>query len=219
MLALLVVGALPSQRLEAVQGLSDSMGWEATIREFEGADRQSWPAPGAVVFVGSSSIVRWTTLAEDFPSIRTLNRGFGGSVLRDVIQYVDRIILPYRPSHVVVHSGDEELSRGMTGDQIFAAYQDLVTMIHLDHPQARITWIAMKPSPALWPHADVMRAVNDRARDFARGDLRLQYVDVFTPMLTAGGTPREELFAVDNLHLNAQGYALWSEILSRYVER
>ena len=113
----------------------------------------------------------------------------------------------------------EELSRGMTGDQIFAAYQDLVTMIHLDHPQARITWIAMKPSPALWQHADVMRTVNDSAQDFARGDRRLQYVDVFTPMLTAGGAPREELFAEDNLHLNAQGYALWSEILSRYVER
>ncbi|CAF4466122.1 unnamed protein product, partial [Adineta steineri] len=34
-----------------------------------------------VVFYGSSSIVMWNTLAQDFSDYTTLNRGFGGSTL------------------------------------------------------------------------------------------------------------------------------------------
>ena len=32
-------------------------------------------------------------------------------------------------------------------------------------------------------------------------------------MLDAQGKPRDELFRVDGLHMNAQGYALWTSII------
>src|ERR1700722_7118905 len=39
--------------------------WEPTIRKFEEADKTNRPTPDSIIFTGSSSIVRWSTLAED----------------------------------------------------------------------------------------------------------------------------------------------------------
>src|SRR5947208_1728439 len=50
--------------------------WEKEIAAYEQADRISPPASGAIVFTGSSTILRWKTLATDFPDRRVLNRGF-----------------------------------------------------------------------------------------------------------------------------------------------
>src|SRR4051812_12787153 len=58
---------------------SPSAKWEKDIRAFEAADRTSPPPKGAVLFIGASSVRRWTTLAEDFPEVKVSNRGFGGS--------------------------------------------------------------------------------------------------------------------------------------------
>jgi hypothetical protein len=51
--------------------------WEKEIAAFEASDRAAPPPAGAVVFIGSSSFVRWTTLAADFPRVAVVNRGFG----------------------------------------------------------------------------------------------------------------------------------------------
>lgn len=41
--------------------------WKASIDKFTAADAANPPPKGAVLFAGSSSIVRWTTLKADFP--------------------------------------------------------------------------------------------------------------------------------------------------------
>src|SRR5881227_1968862 len=57
----------------------DSAQWEAEIVMFEAKDRTNPPPKGCIVFVGSSSIKRWTSLVADFPDLPVVNRGFGGS--------------------------------------------------------------------------------------------------------------------------------------------
>src|SRR5262249_37748891 len=72
--------------------------WESESRKFEAADKQAPPPQSGVVFVGSSSIVRWD-LAKYFPELgpKAINRGFGGSVSADATYYADRIVTPYKP--------------------------------------------------------------------------------------------------------------------------
>src|SRR5205823_4450612 len=50
------------------------------INAFQEVDRKQMPPARAVLFIGSSSIRMWTTLAQDFPEIPVINRGFGGSL-------------------------------------------------------------------------------------------------------------------------------------------
>ena len=53
------------------------------MQRFAEADATAPPPRDAVLFIGSSSIRFWETLAADFPGIPTLNREFGGSHIRD----------------------------------------------------------------------------------------------------------------------------------------
>src|SRR5687767_6268870 len=57
--------------------------WEKEIAAYEAADRKNPPKKGGVLFIGSSTIRLWKTLAEDFPSVNVINRGFGGSEIVD----------------------------------------------------------------------------------------------------------------------------------------
>jgi lysophospholipase L1-like esterase len=58
-----------------------------------------------------------------------------------------------------------------------------------------------------------MKQVNDRAESYADATPGLTYVDVMTPMLDTDGQPRAELFSADGLHMNAEGYAIWTKTL------
>ena len=52
--------------------------WESEIEQYEASDAANPPAPGSIVFVGSSSIRFWNTLGADMAPMLVLNRGFGG---------------------------------------------------------------------------------------------------------------------------------------------
>jgi lysophospholipase L1-like esterase len=188
--------------------------WEPEVERFEAADRERPPAPGGVVFVGSSSIRLWPSLDRDFPDVRLVNRGFGGSELGDVVALADRIVVPYRPRVVILYAGDNDLAAGKSPEQVFEAYRSFVALVRRELPGTRVAFIAIKPSPARWSLVDRVREANRLIRDHAQSDSSLGFVDVFTPMLDEAGQPRHELFVEDGLHMNAAGYALWRELVA-----
>jgi lysophospholipase L1-like esterase len=195
----------------AVSGESQ---WEPDIRRFEAADRVNPPQPGGMVFVGSSSIRMWETLEADFPGLQVLNRGFGGSELSDAVRFADRIVTAYKPRVVVLYAGDNDLAGGKTPAQVFEDFRSFVAIVRRKLPETRIAFVAIKPSLARLNIMDKARETNQLIREYTRGDNKLAYVDVFTPMLDASGKPRQELFLEDGLHMNAGGYAIWRDLIA-----
>jgi len=191
--------------------------FESEIRAFEDSDRVNRPKPGGVVFVGSSSIRLWPDLHADFPGTNVIQRGFGGSRLDEVVKYTTRIVLPYKPTLIVLYAGDNDLAEGRTPEQIFNDYKKFVALVHNTLPETRIAYIAIKPSGDRWALVDKMRSTNSMIQKYVASDPRLTYVDVFTPMLAADGRPREELFREDRLHMNDRGYAIWRDLLAPIV--
>lgn len=122
--------------------------WEDDIRAFGDADRVEPPASGGVLFVGSSSIRMWTTLAEDFSDMRTINRGFGGSEIADTTRYAERIVLPYRPRAIVMYAGDNDLMNGKSPQGVRDDFAAFVTRVRRDLPNVCIGFISVKPSPS-----------------------------------------------------------------------
>ena len=183
--------------------------YEPEIRAFETADRAAMPAAGGIVFFGSSSIRRWTSLTTDFPGLPVLNRGFGGSTFPEANHYVARAVLAYHPRMVVVYEGDNDLTVGRTPQQVLADYREFVRLVRDSLPAARIVVIGIKPSPSRWQLADQQREANRLVREAVARDTLQSYVDVFTPMLGDSGRPRPELFVGDSLHMTAAGYAIW----------
>ncbi|NOX55065.1 MAG: hypothetical protein GXP27_11640 [Planctomycetes bacterium] len=190
--------------------------WEKAIRAFEEQDRQQAPPKKAILFVGSSSIRLWD-LKQSFPDLVTINRGFGGSVIADSVYFAERIILPYEPRIVVLYAGDNDIARGDSPQQVVQDFLRFVGTVHERLPQTKIVFIAIKPSLSRWHLADKMKKANDAIRRLTRKDDRLEFVDIWTPMLGPDGRPREELFRSDGLHLNARGYCLWTRVLRPYL--
>lgn len=188
--------------------------WEADMQRFAAADRAQPPAPGGIVFVGSSSIRLWTSLAEDFPGRRVLNRGFGGSTIADATRHVEPLVTRYAPRTIVFYAGDNDLAAGATPAQVRADFDAFVRAVRERLPTARILFVSIKPSPSRSALLPAMREANALIRDDARHLKNVGYVDVFTPMLDAQGRPRAELFGADGLHMNRAGYALWVSIIA-----
>jgi lysophospholipase L1-like esterase len=193
--------------------------FENEIKAFEAADRKQMPAPGGVLFLGSSSIRLWKTLAQDFPGVPVINRGFGGSTIPDSTRYAPRIMLPYKPKTIVFYAGDNDLANGATPQKVLEDFKKLVATVRPELPETRILFIAVKPSPKRWNLADRQREANRLVREFTQTDLkRLGFIDVYTPMLGDDGKPRPELFVEDQLHMNAKGYELWTSIVKAHLQ-
>jgi len=188
--------------------------WAATIDKFTTADKTNPPPRNAVVFVGSSSIVKWATLEKDFADHTVINRGFGGSELYDTVFYADRIVIPYAPRTVVVYAGDNDLNAGKTPEKVHGDFKALVAKIHAKLPLTRIVYIAVKPSPSRWKIKDKGEKTNALIAAECAKDKRLRFVDIWTPMLNEKGEPRPELFVKDMLHMNDAGYRVWTPLVA-----
>jgi lysophospholipase L1-like esterase len=197
--------------------VADPDRWEATIRTFEEQDRRTPPPKGAIVFTGASSIVRWN-LQESFPDLNVINRGFGGSEMSDAARYASRIVVPYSPRIVVLYSGDNDIGRGVTPEQVEADFERFVRVVHGALPQTRIVVIGVKPSLLRWGVYDNMKKANAMMRGYIEAHKGLEYVEVGPPMLGADGKPRPELFVQDGLHLTADGYTLWTTLLRPHLK-
>jgi len=190
---------------------------EKAIQAFEEQDRKQAPEPGGVLFLGSSSIRLWDT-ARDFPDAKIINRGFGGSQIADSLHYADRIAIPYRPRLIVFYAGDNDIAAGKSADEVLADVKAFIGKIHSSLPETRITFIAIKPSPLRWKFFDTQCRANELVREFVKSERRLSYVDVVKPMLGDDGQPRYELFKKDNLHLNEEGYRLWTRLVKPFLD-
>jgi lysophospholipase L1-like esterase len=215
----LAQGVTVDQQPQTVQTLSvvDAK-WRDAFAAFDAADKVKPVQPGGVLFVGSSSIRLWDELESQFQTLPGLvKRGFGGSQLSDCAAYLDRLVVAYQPRLVVLYAGDNDLNAGRTPQQVLQSYQAFVEGVHRALPATRIAYLSIKPSPARAALLPAIREANALIREHAARDTRLDFIDIYQPMLAADGRPRAELFREDRLHLNAQGYALWHEVIATHL--
>lgn len=185
--------------------------WE---KEWQAHEAKPAPAPGGIACVGSSSMKNWRSLAADLAPMPVWNRAFGGSSTPDQVRALPRLILPHKPRIVVYYCGDNDLANPTADPQrAVKGFQDFVTALRQELPATHVVYLSIKPSPrraASWP---IATKANAAIAAWCAEDPLLTYVDVATPMLDAEGNARPELFAADRLHMNAEGYRLWTGIL------
>lgn len=189
--------------------------WEPDIRAFEAQDLAHPPKPGSIVFTGSSSFVRWSTLSKDMKPLPVLNRAFGGSEYTDINQYAERTVIKYRPPAVVVYAGDNDLadSAANTPASVAKQVQRFVEIVHGQLPETWIYVLSIKPSYLRWNVWPQMNEANQLIQDYVRTQQLVEYVDVATPMFGGKAKPPRDLFVWDGLHPTAKCYALWTSIL------
>ncbi len=200
--------------LLAVSPLLAEDKWEPEIAKFEQADQQTPPTKSATLFVGSSSIRLWKTLAEDFAGIPVINRGFGGSCIPDSTQYAERIVWPYQPRLIVFYAGDNDIASKTPPEKVLEDYKAFVAKVREKLPKTPIIFLSIKPSVARASMLPAQQEANALIRDYIATDKSQTYVDVATPLLGPDGQPNPAHFVEDGIHMKPEGYALWTKILA-----
>lgn len=198
--------------------LSTPNRFEPDIRAFEERDRADPPAEGGILFVGSSSIRLWKSFDEDFAGIDACRRGFGGARFTDVLHFLDRIVIPYRPRQVIVYAGSLDLhGGGASPEAVLGHFQEFVRRIHAVLPETRIGYISMKPSLSKWADIQLDREANERIAEWSRGQDRVDFIDIWSAMAPGSEPPSDALFVADRNHLSREGYAVWAEAIRPFL--
>jgi lysophospholipase L1-like esterase len=185
--------------------------WEKEIAAYEQADRASPPPKGGLLFVGSSTIRLWRTLASDFPQHQVINRGFGGSQIADSTHFAERIVFPYAPRMILLRAGGNDIHAGKSPELVFSDFRAFVMKVREKLPDAEIAYIALSPSIARWDEKEKGEALNRMIREYAREIAGLKYIAAESISLGPEGKPRPELFVADKLHFSPEGYKLLAE--------
>lgn len=185
--------------------------WEKDIAAFEKRDAENAPPKHALLFIGSSGIVRWKSLATDFPGVTILNRAFGGNEIADSTHFADRMIFPYEPKMIFLRAGGNDIHSGKSAEKVFEDYKTFVATIRAKLPEVPIAYIALSPAPSRWNEKPEGDKLNAAIADYSGKNKNLIFVDAARITLDADGKVRPELFVADQLHFNEAGYKLLAE--------
>lgn len=203
--------AAPAEEAKPAATANPFAKWEKEIAAMEAADKTSPPPKGAVMFIGSSTIRMWKSLASDFPEHKVINRGFGGSQIVDATHFAPRVIFPAAPSVVFLRSGGNDIHAGKSAEQVFGDYKAFVAAVHEKLPDAQIIYLGLCPTIARIKEVAEGNKLNALIREFAGKNPKLKYVDCEDMTVGSDGQPRADLFVADKLHLSEAGYKLLAE--------
>ena len=193
--------------------------WEKDVAAFEAADRVNPPPKGGLLFVGSSTIVLWKTLREDFPNQPIVNRGFGGNQIVDSTHFADRMIFPYEPRMIFLRAGGNDIHAGKSAERVFADFQAFVATVRARLPKTEIAFIGLAPAIARWEERDETKKLNALVAAWATQTPGVRYIDAAGITLDARGQPRPDVFVDDKLHFNAEGYRLLAERVRPHIPK
>jgi predicted TIM-barrel fold metal-dependent hydrolase/lysophospholipase L1-like esterase len=190
--------------------------WEQAMRRFDEENQSTPPKPGGVVFVGSSSILKWN-LERSFPNRGFINRGFGGSEASDAVHFARRILAPLKPRVVVFYEGDNDLAKRKSPESIVADYREFIRIVREVSPEAEILILTVKHSPSRIKLLVQQKAVNALLAAAIESDPRCRLIDVASLLLKEDGSPDPACFVNDMLHLNDAGYDRWAAVVGPAV--
>lgn len=205
--------------LERIMPELDVERFEKEIEAFEKTDMVSRYPGNMALFVGSSSIRFWNTLAEDMAPHPVLNRGFGGSTLYEVNHYFDRIVATYSPKQIFLYCGENDIAMTYTVQETFDEFVEFIGKCKTQLPETEIIFLSMKPSPSRWNLWNDYTEANTLIKNLCVLSNKLHYVDISEVMLKENGMPDESIFVQDKLHMNAEGYERWSSVVRPIVDK
>lgn len=216
--ALLLISCSP---LKYYRGLPEVKNWEPDIIKFESFDKiESYPSD-AVIFAGSSSIRLWTTLKEDMAPYNVIQRGYGGAKLSDYAVYADRILSPHPCQAIVFFIANDIMGspQDKTPEEVRKLFLNLLKTFRKSHPSSPLFWIEITPTSSRWKVWPQITKANELIRKECENHRNTYFISTSFAFLNEKGLPKDELFVADKLHLNADGYKIWTGLIKEQLNK
>jgi lysophospholipase L1-like esterase len=191
--------------------------WKEQLQAYYKQDAVSFPEKGQILFVGSSSIGMWKNLPGYFSDHKVFGRGFGGSRMSDLLYHMQRLVIDYKPAQIVLYCGENDISNGVSPQDLLYDVKTFVRIIELQLPGVPILILSIKPSPLLFKLIEKQKEANKLIAEFCQTKNHLRFIDITKFMVDESGSPRKELFLPDGLHVNTQAYCTWAQAIEKYL--
>jgi len=185
------------------------------------ADKQSPPAPCSIAFLGSASIVAWKSIQTDLAPAPVYAHGLGASTVEDQIYFFNKLATPYKPRAIFLYAGENDIVNGLEPAEVLADMKTFMDLKTKELGATPVYYIAAKASPARIEFAPRQQQANDLVASLAKSRTDLHYIDVSHAMWQGGklfGSLRP-IFVADGIHLNPEGYSIWTRIIKPYVDK
>lgn len=177
--------------------------------------------PRNIVMLGNSLTERgaWADILQDS---LVLNRGIGGDCVAGMTARLGAIVAG-KPRAIFLMAGVNDLIFSkITPEALLGQYERLLDAIRTTSPRTTVFIQSLLPLDEAQnkeyfagknAHIETFNALlRETAR--RRG---LDYIDIRSRMARDGKMPAE--YTVDGIHLNAAGYAVWSDVLRPYLPK
>ena len=189
------------------------------IEAFLKEDRSNPPPQNGILFIGSSIFRRWTNLKAQMSPMPVFNRAFGGSQTPEILEYMDRIVLPYSPKMIVYYCGSNDVGAKRTADQIADGFKQFVARVHVKLPATRIFYVSINRAPQKQDKWDVVDAANASVKAYVAKDKRLEFIDVNPALFDQFGQARLDLYLPDKLHFKEPAYDDFTRVIRPVIEK
>ncbi len=174
---------------------------------------------GRMVFTGSSSIRFWEQLQEDLSPWAPIQRGFGGAISWNLVEYIDETIIRHDPAAVVIFVGTNDIAVDLGPTVVVDSYRCIVETVAQElGDDVSIHYIAITPTPLRWDQWSEANQANEEIAALASQWRGLHFIDTSPAFLATGEPPAADLFISDGLHLSDAGYAIWAEEIREHLE-
>ena len=190
------------------------------VQNFKKLNTENPPQKDAILFLGSSSFTRWTDVGQYFPDKVIINRAFGGSRLADLNYYAEDLLNPYSPKQIVIYCGENDIvyKDKPNAEEVFKRFKQFYNTVRTQFPKANITYVSIKYSPSreqFWP---IMKKANKKIKCFLQWKKNANFIEINNAMKDENGNVRKDIFVEDMLHLNSDGYKIWTKVMYPYLK-
>ena len=201
--------------------------FEEEVSLLESLDFEEKAGEKDILFIGSSSIRLWDNIQVDMYPYSSIKRGYGGAHFYDLIHFSERLVKNHSPKAILIFvandiTGSNDLTN-IVGDlspnevkKLFKYNYKLIRSIHKHIP---IFLIETTPTPKRWKVWNKILQANKKLERFCKQVPNLYFISTRDKFIGADGLPIQSLFLNDELHLNVDGYKLWSSVIkSKLIE-
>ncbi len=200
---------------------SDVFRWGSEMNRLDSLNMADNYPENAVMFVGSSYIRLWTNIRTDLKNDQIINRGFGGSNLRDVAYYIDQILDKQKLKALFMYVGNDIVAGGRdkSPDQVLEHFKYVVKKVRAKHPDIPITWLAISPNERRWSAWNQIQEANALIGAYCKESKNMHYINASSHFLGKDGKPITKYFLDDKLHYNPKGYKVWGKAIRADVRK
>jgi hypothetical protein len=195
--------------------------WEDAIQKFEQLDKDQADPENAILFVGSSSIRLWQWIEEDMAPYPVIQRGYGGAKFSDLNYYAERIIYPheFRALAIFIANDISGSKHDKKPEEVVELFTSVLETVRKKNSTTPVFLIAITPTRNRWDVWHKTKEANRQLKQKCSELADTYFIDTEALYLNENGEPKEELFISDKLHLNEEGYDVWTGAIKAGLDK